>query len=584
MHGEHLNLQVVVVFLAAAGLVVPLMQRLRINPVLGFLAVGLLIGPHGLGRLTEALPWLRYVVISDIEGTRAIAELGIVFLLFMIGLELSFERLLAMRRLVFGLGGAQVVVTGAVIAAIAYGFGNEAPQAIVIGACLALSSTAIVMRLLTDGRRLATPVGRTSFGVLLFQDLAVVPILFLVGILGAQSEGPVWQAFGIALGKAALAIALILLLGRTVIRPLFRFVGATRSRELFLAAVLLVIIATAILTDLAGLSLALGAFLAGLLLSETEYSHQIEVDIEPFNGLLLGLFFVSVGMSIDFISIARDPVWIPLSVAGLFLVKSVLLFGLATAFGQSRSVSVESALLLAQGGEFAFVVVALARGLDLVPRDTGQFILIVTSLTMLLTPLVAQLARKAGARLAERERVAEGHPAGPAEDIAGHVIIAGYGRVGQMLGSLLEANHIPHVGLDNDANTIAPFRKQGGSVYYGDASRPEFLKRAGIDRAIALAITMDSTRVSERVIAAIRKDWPELPILARARDIRHAQKLIAAGANDVVPETVEASLELAEVVLRAAGFADDAARQIVAERRQSEKHVVESQAADQPPA
>jgi len=572
MSGEHLNLREVIIFLAAAGLVVPLMQRLKINPVLGFLTVGLVIGPFGLGGFTDSLPWLRYVVIEDIEGVRKVAELGIVFLLFTIGLELSFERLWSMRRLVFGLGCAQVVVTGAVITGFALWFGNTAAQAIVIGSCLALSSTAIVMRLLTDARRLGTPVGRVSFGILLFQDLAVVPILFLVGIFGTESEEPLALAFAIALFKAAIAIGLIIFLGRTVIRPLFRFVGATRSRELFLAAVLLIIIATAIFTDLAGLSLALGAFLAGLLLSETEYSHQIEVDIEPFNGLLLGLFFVSIGMSIDLTKIADQPLMILMSVVGLFLVKSVLLLGLTLLFGQPRSIATECALLLGQGGEFAFVAIALAFSLGLLPLATSQFILIVVSLTMLATPPMAQIARRIGATLSDRDRIAAGETnRRPPEDISDHVIVAGYGRVGQLIGSLLEANHIVHIGLDLDAENVAPFQKQGGCVYFGDASHAEILRRAGIDNATALAVTMDSARSAERVVETVRKEWPDLPILVRARDIDHAERLINVGASDVVPETVEASLELAEVVLRATGFGDEAARQVIAERRQMEK-------------
>ena len=572
MSGEHLNLREVIIFLAAAGLVVPLMQRLKINPVLGFLTVGVVIGPFGLGGFTESLPWLRYIVIEDIEGVRRVAELGIVFLLFTIGLELSFERLWSMRRLVFGLGSAQVVVTGAVITSFALWFGNTPAQAIVIGSCLALSSTAIVMRLLTDVRRLGTPVGRVSFGILLFQDLAVVPILFLVGILGAKTEGSLALAFVIALFKAAIAIGLIIFLGRTVIRPIFRFVGATRSRELFLAAVLLIIIATAIFTDLAGLSLALGAFLAGLLLSETEYSHQIEVDIEPFNGLLLGLFFVSVGMSIDLTKIVDKPVLIPLSVVGLYLIKTSILYGLLLLFRQARSTATECALLLGQGGEFAFVAIALAFSLGLLQPAVSQFILIVVSLTMLATPPMAQIARRLGASLAERDRSAAGDTnRNPPEDISDHVIVAGYGRVGQLIGSLLEANHIVHIGLDLDAENVAPFQNEGGCVYYGDASRAEILRRAGIDNATALAVTMDSTEAVERVVETVRKEWPDLPILVRARDISHAERLIKVGASDVVPETVEASLELAEVVLRATGFGDEAARQVIAERRKIEK-------------
>ena len=329
------------VFLVAAGVVVPLVHRLGIGPVLGFLVVGLVIGPFGLARWVEDLPWLAYAVIADLDGVRALAELGVVFLLFMIGLELSIDRLWAMRRSVFGLGGAQVVLTGAVIAAIASLFENSLPVALVLGAGLALSSTAIVMQLFAANRRLGTATGQTCFAVLLFQDLAVLPILFLVEAFGARTEGPVALAFATALGQAVLAIAVILIIGRLVIRPIFRFVGSGASREMFLAAVLLVIIGTAIATAHAGLSMALGAFLAGLLFAETEYRHEIAVDIEPFKGLLLGLFFVSVGMGIDLAQVAAKTLWLAASVIGLFLVKGAIFYGLARLAGRPRSVALE---------------------------------------------------------------------------------------------------------------------------------------------------------------------------------------------------------------------------------------------------
>ncbi|MDX1542200.1 MAG: monovalent cation:proton antiporter-2 (CPA2) family protein, partial [Geminicoccaceae bacterium] len=299
MDAGTLELGEVMVFLIAAGVVVPLIGRLGVGSVLGFLIVGLVLGPFGLARFTEQLPWLEHAVIGDLEGVRALAELGVVFLLFMIGLELSLERLWAMRRAVFGLGGAQVVLTAIVITGVASLFDNTLAAAMVLGAGFALSSTAIVMQLLADNRRLGTATGQTSFAVLLFQDLAVLPILFMVAAFAERGGASVAVAFVLALGQAALAVALILLVGRAVIRPLFRFVGSSASREMFLASVLLVIFGTAVVTEHAGLSMALGAFLAGLVFAETEYRHAIEVDIEPFKGLLLGLFFVSVGMGID---------------------------------------------------------------------------------------------------------------------------------------------------------------------------------------------------------------------------------------------------------------------------------------------
>ena len=322
---EDLKLHDAVVFLAAAGLVIPLVKHLRMSPVLGFLSIGLAIGPHGLARFVEDYAWLRYVLITDVDGVHALAELGVVFLLFMIGLELSLERLWRMRRLVFGMGSAQIVVTGIVIGGIAWAFDNSLQASVLLGSCLALSSTAVVIQLLIEQGRFGTTIGRGSFAVLLAQDIAVVPILFLVGTFGTQSGGSVPLELGLALGEALLAVLLILGVGRLIVRPVLRFVGAVESPELFMAVTLLAIIATAAATHAAGLSAALGAFLAGLLLAESEYRHEIEVNVEPFKGLLLGLFFMSVGMGIDLSEILKDPIWIALSIVGLFTIKSAVM-------------------------------------------------------------------------------------------------------------------------------------------------------------------------------------------------------------------------------------------------------------------
>jgi monovalent cation:proton antiporter-2 (CPA2) family protein len=575
VHIETLSLREVIVFLVAAGVVVPLIHRLKVSPVLGFLAVGLVIGPHGLARFTDAAPWLGYAVIGDLEGVRALAEIGVVFLLFMIGLELSLDRLWAMRRLVFGLGGAQVVVTGAVIAVIASLFDNTLPVAMILGSAFALSSTAIVMQLLAENRRLGTATGRTSFAILLFQDLAVLPILLLVAAFAAQSDRPVVLAFGLAIGQAVIAVAVILVIGRLAIRPLFRFIGSTASREMFLALVLLVIAGTALVTQQAGLSLALGAFLAGLLLAETEYRYAIEVDIEPFKGLLLGLFFVSVGMSIDLGQVAAKPLWLIATVFGLFLIKSPIVFALARLFGEPRSVALESALLLGQGGEFAFVIIGMAAGLALIPGDTVQFMLIVAGLTMIATPPIAHAARRLARTVAARE-AAQGHPdADLPTGLDGHVIVVGYGRVGRLLGSLLDAQELTHVALDTDADLVARYRDSGAGVFYGDASRPDMLRKVGVDQATALVVTMDNPSIAERVVAAARQHWPNLVIYARARDAKHAARLIAQGASHAIPETTEASLQLSEMVLMGAGVPDDAARHIIEARRQAEQAAVD---------
>ncbi len=570
MHAEAMHLHEVLVFLAAAGVVVPLIRRLGISPVLGFLVVGLLIGPYGLARFSETLPWIDYVVISQIEGVRALAELGVVFLLFMIGLELSIDRLWAMRRMVFGLGGAQVVVSGTVIAMIALMFDNTPAAAIVLGASFALSSTAIVMQLLSENQRLGTETGQTSFSILLFQDLAVLPILFLVGILAAQTGGSPILAFALAMAQAALAVLVILLLGRLVLRPVFGIIGSAESREMFLASVLLVIIGTAVLTEWAGLSMALGAFLAGLLFSETEYRHEIQLDIEPFKGLLLGLFFISVGMSIDIVQIAAKPFWLIASVIGLFAIKAALLYVLTRLFAKSPPVAAETALLLGQGGEFAFLVLGLAASLQLMPSDTVQFMLFVAGLTMLFTPLVAHFARRLAIWMTAREARAGQMPEGPSTDLKHHIVIAGYGRIGQLLGEILSEREIPFVGLDNDANLIRAFHEAGACVYYGDASQPQLLRHFGIDRAAALVVTMDSARAAESVVAAARRQRPDLPIYARARDATHALRLLETGAHHVVPETTEASLQLGEAVLKGIGLTDEVAHRAIEVRRREE--------------
>lgn len=571
MHIETLNLREVIVFLVAAGVVVPLIQRLRISPVLGFLAVGLAIGPHGLGRFADALPWLGYATITDLDGVRALAELGVVFLLFMIGLELSLDRLWSMRRLVFGLGGIQVVLTGAVIAAVAAWFDNPLPAALVLGGAFALSSTAIVVQLLAEHRRLGTATGRTSFAILLFQDLAVLPILFLVSAFAAQTDGAVALALASAIGQAAIAVAVILVVGRLIIRPLFRVIGSAASREMFLALVLLVIVGTALVTQRAGLSLTLGAFLAGLLLAETEYRYAVEVDIEPFKGLLLGLFFVSVGMSVDLSQVAAQPLLLCAAIFGLLVIKSPIIYGLVRLFGEPRSVALESALLLGPAGEFAFVVVGLAASLALLPAETAQFMLIVAGVTMLATPPLAYSARRLARLVEARDAAGSRAKADLPTGLTGHIIIVGYGRVGRMLSSLLDTQGLPYVALDSDAGLVRQLRGTGASVFFGDASRPALLQKFSAETAAALVITMDSPLAAERVVTAARKHWPHLAIYARARDIAHARRLLAQGASHAVPEATEASLQLSELVLIGAGIPDEASRHMVEARRQVEQ-------------
>jgi CPA2 family monovalent cation:H+ antiporter-2 len=558
-------LREILIFLAAAGLVLPVALRLRVNPVLGYLAVGGAIGPFGLGLWAADMPLLSHLVISDLEGVRTLAELGIIFLLFTIGLELSLDRLWAMRRLVFGLGGLQVCVTAAAIAAIALAFGNPVPAATVFGAALALSSTAIAIQILVQSRRLATPLGRTSFSILLLQDLAVVPIMLLVGMLAAQPGGGVAAEVAAALAKAALAIGAIYALGRLVLRPVLHLVAQARSREMFMAAILLVALGTALMTAAAGLSMALGAFLAGLLLAETEYRHEIEVDLEPFKGLMLGLFFVSVGMGIDWRLVAEMPVRLIASVVGLIALKAAIVAALCRAFGLPRHTAIEAGLLLGQAGEFAFIVIGMALTLGLVQDAAGQFMLIVAGLSMLATPPVAALARRAAAGL---ERSASAAAAvEPIEPLDGHVVVAGFGRVGRMLAAALQAEAVPFVAVDPDPGTVARGRADGLPVFFGDASRLDMLERAHVAAAAGVVITMDDFAAAERIVRGIRLRWSSVPIYVRARDSAHARLLIAAGASSAVPETVEASLQLAGRVLEGLGVDEDIVRRRLEHQR-----------------
>ena len=373
------------VVLGTAGVVVPMVRRWGLSPVLGYLGAGAILGPLGLGSISNAFPALSWFTINDAQNVAGIAELGIIFLLFLIGLELSFPRLSAMRRLVIGLGGSQVLLTSALIAGAALAVGKNPSEAIVLGVSLSLSSTAIVLELLSNQQRLTTSVGRASFSVLLAQDLAVIPVLLFVSILAARSGGSVIASLASALLQAAVAVTVIVVFGRVLLRPLFRLVATARSSELFIAAVLFVIVAAGVIADQAGLSMALGAFVAGLLLAETEYRKAIEATMAPFKGLLLGVFFFTVGMNIDFRELVREPLLLLGGVVSLIALKSLLLIGLAKLFRLSWPVATETGLLLGPGGEFAFVSIGMAAAAGLIEVPLARFTLAVTSVTMALT-------------------------------------------------------------------------------------------------------------------------------------------------------------------------------------------------------
>ena len=391
------------VLLGTAGIVIPLVRRFGFNPVLGYLGAGAILGPLGLGSFIGEFPFLYWFTVVDAKNVAGFADLGIVFLLFLIGMELSYERLKTMRRLIFGLGSLQIVLSAAAIGAAAILAGGKPPVPLIVGACLALSSTAIVIDVLSRQGRLNTSAGRASFAILLAQDLAVAPLLLFISIFGAGESGSVAGALMLALANAAIALGVIVVGGRVVMRPLFRLVASVGMSDLFVATTLFVIVATGVAAAVAGFSMALGAFVAGLLLAETEFRKAIETAIDPFKGLLLGLFFFTVGMNIDFRELARDPVWLLGSAIGLVAVKSIILIALARLFRLSWRASIETGLLLGPGGEFAFVGIGMATTLGLIDAKVSSFTVALTSLTMLLIPALSHVARRLGANGARRQ-------------------------------------------------------------------------------------------------------------------------------------------------------------------------------------
>ena len=554
MAGE-INIQAysdALVVLGTAGVIVPLLRRLGVSPVLSYLGAGAALGPLGLGSFIGTFPFLYWVTVIDAESVTGIAELGVVFLLFIIGLELSFERLKTMRRLVLGLGGLQVAISFAALSLLGLALGLGPIVASILGACLALSSTAIVLELLAQQKRLLTNAGRANFSVLLAQDLAVVPILMSIGILGAKGDGSVLLSIASVLGQAILVLVVIVLVCRSVLRPLLRLVGGQHSEELFIAAVLFIIVATGILANAAGLSMSIGAFVAGLLLAETEYRQAVQATIEPFKGLLLGFFFFGIGMSIDFREIFREPMMLIGFAFGLIALKSLIIYFLARYFGFTTTAAVESALLLSPGGEFAFVGINLALGLALIKPALASFTLVGITMTMVLLPLLSVLARRLAPLLDVQK------PKDPALEVRpeaqkGHAIVIGYGRVGQVILSLLRQHGLPYIAVDNYPATVARARRLGEEVFFGDASRPAFLQSCGLATARSVIITMNATPGLEEMITSIRALRPELPIIARVRDAEHARRLYALGVSETVPETIEASLQLSEAALISLG-------------------------------
>ncbi|MET0002839.1 MAG: monovalent cation:proton antiporter-2 (CPA2) family protein [Candidatus Thiodiazotropha sp.] len=529
------TLQIILILLAIAVLTVTLFKRFHLPPILGYLIVGILVGPFGTG------------VIASNEETRFLAEFGVVFLLFAIGLEFSLPQMIAMKGAVFGLGGSQVFITGIVAGGIAWLLGLELAAAFVVGAILALSSTAIVIKQLSEQVELNTAHGRVGVSILLFQDLAVIPLLVVIPILVSDVEQGLLIPLSWALIKAAVVFAVIMAIGHWALRPLFHEIARARSAELFTLTVLLVSLAAAWLTHEAGLSLALGAFLAGMMLGETEYRHQIEADIRPFQDVLLGLFFITVGMRVDLLSLLPHLQWVFLVAATLIAVKAAIILLLVHQTKQSSATAFRSGLLLAQGGEFGFVLLDLSLQSSLIPGEAGQLLFAAIIISMAISPFLIRYNGKlteifCQLRPSDRDYAIPQDLEHEAEGMEQHVIICGYGRIGQNLGRLLDHEGFPYVALDLDPSVVREAHEAGEPVHFGDATRHEIMHAAGIERAGVVVVTFEGHTIALQILHHIRKVAPQVPVLVRTKDDTHLEELEAAGAAEVMPEAVEASL------------------------------------------
>lgn len=592
MHGHGADYKDLVVFLAAAGVIVPLVNRLKISPVLGFLAAGVVLGPDGLARFSGALPWLSWITIREPGQLAQLSELGVAFLLFMIGLELSWERLRAMRRLVFGLGMMQVLACSVVLAGGFMLTGQSLAGAAVLGMGLALSSTAVVMPVLAERGRLKGTVGRSTFAILLAQDLSVAPILITVTVLAALAQ----QGGGLdldpavlgralfTLAPAAIGLGLLILLGRVVLRPMFRSVAKARKvdqgGELFVAASLLVVVGAGLAAQASGLSMSIGALVAGVLLAETEFRREVEISIEPFKGLLLGVFFVGVGLGLDLDAVAANPWGVIGLAAAITVVKTGVIFILARLWGLAARPALETALVLAPAGEFAFVVFATGLVEGVAPSALTSTVALSATLSIFSIPFLAML----GQRLTRRPRLEAAAMPDERElpqQADGAVVIVGFGRVGRLIGEMLKVHDQAFIAVDADPGIVAAGRRDGYDVFYGDAGRAEMLVRCGVQTTRALVVTMDAPGKVDEVVRTARQLRDDLILIARARDDQHAARLYALGVTDAVPETTEASLQLAENTLVDLGVPMGLVLASIHERRDQFRQVFQAAVSDQ---
>jgi CPA2 family monovalent cation:H+ antiporter-2 len=531
------------VILGAAGIVIPVFHRFRITPVIGFILIGVLVGPFGLGTLVPQAPWLYHVTITEPEALEPFAEFGIILLLFTIGLELSFNRLWSMRKLVFGLGALELLSIGGLLAAALFGLGEGMTGALALGFALALSSTAIVLPI--SGT--TSPVGRAALSMLLFEDIAIVPIIFVLGALAPYAQADGFDGLLRTLWQGALVVGVLLVVGRLALPPLFAQAARTKSPELFLAASLLVVIGASLATSAVGLSPIVGALIAGLLIAETEYHGEVEGIIEPFKGLALGIFLITVGMSVDLAMVAANLGPIALAVVGVVLLKAIVTGALLRLMGARRSTAAETGMLMASPSETTLIVLSAATAARVVAPETAQFWQVVTAIGLTVTPLLALVGRSIARRVERAPEVPKVERDKPL------VIVVGAGRVGRLVADMLTVHGKPYIAIDSDADLVGQARSDGYHASFGDASRG--LERLGVETAPAVVLTMDEPVLAQRLTTRLRKAYPELTIIVRARDLAHATALYRAGASLAVPETLESSLQLSEAVLVDLGVA-----------------------------
>ena len=536
------------VILGTAGLVIPAFTRFRISPVIGFILVGALIGPNALGQLVDRFPWLYYVTISDPHSIEPFAEFGIILLLFSIGLELSFRRLWGMRKAVFGLGPAKLILSALIIGSGLWLFGERPGGALGLGLALALSSTALVLPMVgTTGA-----VGQRAFAILLLEDLALVPIIFILGALAPYGDNAGWDGLLRTLGIGAAVIAAMMFGGRYLLPRLFAQAARAKNPELFLSASLLVVILASIATTAAGLSPIVGALIAGLLIAETDYSAEVDLVMAPFKGLALGVFLISVGMSLDPMMMLDNWHQIALGVMSVVLVKALITALLLRFWGAKRAVSLETGLLMSSPSETTLIVLGTAAQARLIGAETAAFWQVVTAIGLTITPILAKVGHDIARRFDEREHKLDPNIPATAQ---GRAIIAGFGRVGRLVAQMLDAHDQRYLAVDADIDAVIHARRRGYEIMFGDIARPGMIEHLDLAKATALILTMDDPVQVVRITRYARELHPELTIVARARDPNHAAELYRAGATDAVPETLESSLQLSEAVLVDLGVA-----------------------------